>query len=193
MLARSCCRPGVAGTELAHDLLPLWRQHRRKGTHLVHPRLARVRSERLSETLPSLALGGTYRGCFDGKERTALKRLAMFLDGTWNNPDDNTNVWRSELLVCDRDADGNAQDRSTPSMNAVERASRRRCAGHGSGRTNDWSKDRETNRQPRSVRTDRSSALRADARALIDCLYKGSHERRHSFLLARDFRWRASS
>jgi uncharacterized protein (DUF2235 family) len=34
----------------------------------------------------------------------------MFLDGTWDTPDDNTNVWRSRLLVRDTDAAGNAQD-----------------------------------------------------------------------------------
>jgi len=39
-----------------------------------------------------------------------MKRIPMFLDGTWNEPDDNTNVWRSELLVCDTDAEGNAQE-----------------------------------------------------------------------------------
>lgn len=33
----------------------------------------------------------------------------MFLDGTWNSPDDNTNVWRSKLLVSERDAAGNPQ------------------------------------------------------------------------------------
>ena len=39
-----------------------------------------------------------------------MKRIPMFLDGTWNDPDDNTNVWRSELLVSTTDADGNVQD-----------------------------------------------------------------------------------
>jgi uncharacterized protein (DUF2235 family) len=38
-----------------------------------------------------------------------MKRIPMFLDGTWNEPDDNTNVWRSRLLVSDTDAAGNAQ------------------------------------------------------------------------------------
>ena len=39
-----------------------------------------------------------------------MKRIPMFLDGTWNQPDDNTNVWRSRLLVSDTDAEGNAQE-----------------------------------------------------------------------------------
>jgi uncharacterized protein (DUF2235 family) len=39
-----------------------------------------------------------------------MKRIAMFLDGTWNSPDDNTNVWRSKLLVAERDAAGNPQE-----------------------------------------------------------------------------------
>jgi uncharacterized protein (DUF2235 family) len=38
-----------------------------------------------------------------------MKRIAVFLDGTWNSPDDNTNVWRSKLLVSERDAAGNEQ------------------------------------------------------------------------------------
>lgn len=29
---------------------------------------------------------------------TAVKRIALFLDGTWNNVDDNTNVWRMKSL-----------------------------------------------------------------------------------------------
>jgi uncharacterized protein (DUF2235 family) len=38
-----------------------------------------------------------------------MKRIALFLDGTWNRPDDNTNVWRSKLLLSERDAIGNEQ------------------------------------------------------------------------------------
>jgi uncharacterized protein (DUF2235 family) len=38
-----------------------------------------------------------------------MKRIAVFLDGTWNSPDDNTNVWRSKLLASERDAAGNEQ------------------------------------------------------------------------------------
>jgi uncharacterized protein (DUF2235 family) len=39
-----------------------------------------------------------------------VKRLALFLDGTWDSAKDNTNVWRSQLLIADTDADGNAQE-----------------------------------------------------------------------------------
>lgn len=39
----------------------------------------------------------------------ANKRIAMFLDGTWNEPGDNTNVWRMKLMVADRDDDGARQ------------------------------------------------------------------------------------
>ncbi len=35
----------------------------------------------------------------------------MFLDGTWNKPDDNTNVYRAWQLISDRDAEGNEQRR----------------------------------------------------------------------------------
>ena len=35
-----------------------------------------------------------------------MKRLALFLDGTWNRPDDNTNVWRLNTLVAAKGADG---------------------------------------------------------------------------------------
>jgi uncharacterized protein (DUF2235 family) len=38
-----------------------------------------------------------------------VKRIALFLDGTWNTPDDNTNVWRSKLLLAEQDAAGNRQ------------------------------------------------------------------------------------
>ncbi|MBN1782827.1 DUF2235 domain-containing protein [bacterium] len=30
-----------------------------------------------------------------------MKKLALFLDGTWNKPDDNTNVWRLRLMVAE--------------------------------------------------------------------------------------------
>src|SRR6266436_1272058 len=33
------------------------------------------------------------------------KRLALFLDGTWNTVDDNTNVWRLKCLCAARDAE----------------------------------------------------------------------------------------
>jgi len=39
-----------------------------------------------------------------------MKRLCVFLDGTWDKPDDNTNVWRARLLLSDTDAQGNAQE-----------------------------------------------------------------------------------
>jgi uncharacterized protein (DUF2235 family) len=68
-----------------------------------------------------------------GKERIALKRLAMFLDGTWNDPDDNTNVWRSQLLVCDTDADGNAQDRYYEEGVGTKRFERIRGGALGEG------------------------------------------------------------
>ena len=35
-----------------------------------------------------------------------MKRLALFLDGTWNEPGDNTNVWRLRSMVAARDAAG---------------------------------------------------------------------------------------
>lgn len=38
-----------------------------------------------------------------------MKRLAVFLDGTWNKPDDNTNVWRLRSMMARTDESGNAQ------------------------------------------------------------------------------------
>lgn len=40
-----------------------------------------------------------------------MKRLALFLDGTWNKPDDSTNVYRAWQLISDTDAAGNTQRR----------------------------------------------------------------------------------
>jgi uncharacterized protein (DUF2235 family) len=40
-----------------------------------------------------------------------MKRLALFLDGTWNKPDDNTNVYRAWQLISDTDAAGTTQRR----------------------------------------------------------------------------------
>src|SRR5437868_13561936 len=40
---------------------------------------------------------------------TPQKRLAVFLDGTWNAVDDNTNVWRLKSLCASKSADGAAQ------------------------------------------------------------------------------------
>lgn len=37
------------------------------------------------------------------------KRLALFLDGTWNTVSDNTNVWRLKALCAERGADGSRQ------------------------------------------------------------------------------------
>lgn len=34
------------------------------------------------------------------------KRLAMFYDGTWNKPEDQTNVWRLKQLLADKGSDG---------------------------------------------------------------------------------------
>jgi uncharacterized protein (DUF2235 family) len=39
------------------------------------------------------------------------KRLALFFDGTWNEPGDHTNVWRLYLMLADRGQDGMPQDR----------------------------------------------------------------------------------
>lgn len=39
-------------------------------------------------------------------EPPARKRLALFLDGTWNTVGDNTNVWRLKALCADRSTDG---------------------------------------------------------------------------------------
>jgi uncharacterized protein (DUF2235 family) len=37
------------------------------------------------------------------------KRLALFLDGTWNTVGDNTNVWRLKSLCSPKSADGTIQ------------------------------------------------------------------------------------
>jgi uncharacterized protein (DUF2235 family) len=34
------------------------------------------------------------------------KRLALFFDGTWNKPENNTNVWRLQLMLADKGDDG---------------------------------------------------------------------------------------
>jgi uncharacterized protein (DUF2235 family) len=39
-------------------------------------------------------------------ETPARKRVALFLDGTWNTVSDNTNVWRLRALCADRSTDG---------------------------------------------------------------------------------------
>ena len=40
---------------------------------------------------------------------TVKKRIAVFLDGTWNNVNDNTNVWRLKSLVAAVGGDGQPQ------------------------------------------------------------------------------------
>jgi uncharacterized protein (DUF2235 family) len=42
-------------------------------------------------------------------EKPPKKRLALFLDGTWNTVDTNTNVWRLKSLCSTKSADGSAQ------------------------------------------------------------------------------------
>lgn len=37
---------------------------------------------------------------------TPGKRLALFFDGTWNKPENNTNVWRLALMLADKGEDG---------------------------------------------------------------------------------------
>jgi uncharacterized protein (DUF2235 family) len=39
------------------------------------------------------------------------KRLALFFDGTWNKPENNTNVWRLSLMLADEGVDGVPQER----------------------------------------------------------------------------------
>jgi uncharacterized protein (DUF2235 family) len=39
------------------------------------------------------------------------KRLALFFDGTWNKPENNTNVWRLALMLADRGQDGVPQEK----------------------------------------------------------------------------------
>lgn len=38
-----------------------------------------------------------------------MKRLAIFLDGTWNDPGDNTNVWRLRSMLAAQDSEKNEQ------------------------------------------------------------------------------------
>ena len=39
-------------------------------------------------------------------EQPAKKRIALFLDGTWNTVSDNTNVWRLKSLCARKSTDG---------------------------------------------------------------------------------------
>ncbi len=43
------------------------------------------------------------------KIKQSNKRLALFLDGTWNTVSDNTNVWRLRSLICSSSEDGREQ------------------------------------------------------------------------------------
>src|SRR5215472_13674496 len=42
-------------------------------------------------------------------EKPPKKRIALFLDGTWNAVGDNTNVWRLKSLCSEKSADQSAQ------------------------------------------------------------------------------------
>ncbi|MEP2990377.1 MAG: DUF2235 domain-containing protein [Parasphingorhabdus sp.] len=61
------------------------------------------------------------------------KKLALFLDGSWNNIDDNTNVWRLSQMVSRRDSQGNRQLRYyTPGVGTARGEKIRGGAlGHG--------------------------------------------------------------
>jgi len=39
------------------------------------------------------------------------KRLALFFDGTWNKPENNTNVWRLSLMLAEQSPDGVPQEK----------------------------------------------------------------------------------
>ena len=45
----------------------------------------------------------------NGTPPTTRKRLTLFYDGTWNEPEDNTNVWRLNLMLADSSGDGLVQ------------------------------------------------------------------------------------
>jgi uncharacterized protein (DUF2235 family) len=42
----------------------------------------------------------------EGKLPRPGNRLALFFDGTWNTPENNTNVWRLQLMLADKGEDG---------------------------------------------------------------------------------------
>lgn len=46
---------------------------------------------------------------FIGSEQQQKKRLAVFLDGTWNSIGTNTNVWRMRALCASKGSDGTPQ------------------------------------------------------------------------------------
>jgi uncharacterized protein (DUF2235 family) len=51
---------------------------------------------------------GGNQAAFTGSEQQK-KRLAIFLDGTWNEVDSNTNVWRMRALCASKGSDGKPQ------------------------------------------------------------------------------------
>jgi uncharacterized protein (DUF2235 family) len=54
-------------------------------------------------------LGGPMADQPRGLVASPKKRLALFLDGTWNTVNDSTNVWRLKSLCASRSTDGLAQ------------------------------------------------------------------------------------
>jgi uncharacterized protein (DUF2235 family) len=58
-------------------------------------------------TAPAVATTGPEPSSPAGVPRK--KRLALFLDGTWNKVSDNTNVWRFRALIAQTSADGSEQ------------------------------------------------------------------------------------
>jgi uncharacterized protein (DUF2235 family) len=48
-------------------------------------------------------------GSLNTPPRESKKKLALFLDGTWNAVDTNTNVWRLRSLCADKDVEGRQQ------------------------------------------------------------------------------------
>jgi uncharacterized protein (DUF2235 family) len=42
----------------------------------------------------------------DDELTNSRKRLALFFDGTWNKPENNTNVWRLNLMLAEKGVDG---------------------------------------------------------------------------------------
>lgn len=62
-----------------------------------------------------------------------MKKLALFLDGTWNTVSDNTNVWRLKALCAERDGDGLEQRAYYSAGLGTERGERLRGGMSGSG------------------------------------------------------------
>lgn len=61
----------------------------------------------IAAVFPARAQTATEAPKFEAKEQQ--KRLALFLDGTWNEVDSNTNVWRMKLLCAPASTDGKPQ------------------------------------------------------------------------------------